>query len=82
MQQQAPAIPPEPPEWTRGALCLQVDPEMFFVDKGGDTRPAKRICASCSFVAECRVFGMGEQYGIYGGLTATDRRRLRNGRAA
>ena len=36
-----------PLSWQTDALCAQTDPEAFFPEKGGSTRDAKRICASC-----------------------------------
>lgn len=75
----APAITSDPPEWTLAALCQQVDPELFFPEKGGSTREAKRICAACPVRANCLQFALdhAEQFGVYGGLSAGERRRLR-----
>jgi len=68
-----------PPEWTRDALCAQVDPELWFPDKGGSTRPAKRICRDCPVLAECRDYALarGDLDGVWGGLSERERRRLR-----
>lgn len=65
-----------PPEWTYAALCAQVDAEMFFPDKGGSTIDAKSICASCDVRAECLGYGIEDRFGIYGGLSERERRRL------
>jgi hypothetical protein len=46
---------------------------------------AKAICAPCAVREACVEAGLGEQHGIWGGLTARQRRdlrRQRNGRAA
>lgn len=65
--------------WTTGAVCASVDPELFYPPKGGDIRPAKRICAGCPVRIECAEYGItsNDLYGIYGGLTDRERRRLR-----
>jgi WhiB family redox-sensing transcriptional regulator len=36
-----------PLAWQTDSLCAQTDPEAFFPEKGGSTRDAKKICASC-----------------------------------
>src|SRR5690606_8749782 len=36
-----------PLAWQADALCAQTDPESFFPEKGGSTRDAKTVCASC-----------------------------------
>jgi len=68
-----------PPEWTRDALCAQTDPEAFFPDKGGSTRPAKSVCRDCPVLAECRDYALarGDLHGVWGGLSERERRRVR-----
>jgi WhiB family redox-sensing transcriptional regulator len=60
------------------ALCSQVDPEIFFPEKGGSTRDAKRVCSSCSISVACLDYALerGERYGIWGGTSERERRRL------
>lgn len=65
------------PEWQEGALCSQTDPDAFFPEKGGSTREAKRICARCEVKAECLAFGIDERFGIWGGLSERERRKLK-----
>ncbi|HEX4432818.1 MAG TPA: WhiB family transcriptional regulator [Frankiaceae bacterium] len=69
-------IRPEP--WTEIALCLQVDPEMFFPERGGSTREAKRICTGCDVRTECLTYALEhtERFGIWGGLSERERRRI------
>lgn len=69
----------EPPPWTAQALCAQTDPEAFFPDKGGSTREAKAVCASCNVRNECLEYALDhdERYGIWGGVSERDRRRLK-----
>ena len=66
-------------EWRLSALCGETDPEAFFPEKGGSTRDAKRVCASCDVRAECLEFALtnDERFGIWGGLSERERRRLR-----
>ncbi len=65
--------------WQEQALCAQTDPEAFFPEKGGSTREAKRICVGCDVKQECLEFALtnDERFGIWGGLSERERRRLR-----
>lgn len=67
--------------WQADSLCAQTDPEAFFPEKGGSTRDAKRICASCEVRAECLEYALenDERFGIWGGLSERERRKLRKG---
>jgi WhiB family transcriptional regulator, redox-sensing transcriptional regulator len=67
------------PDWQERALCAQTDPEAFFPEKGGSTREAKRICSGCEVRAECLDYALAhdERFGIWGGLSERERRRLR-----
>lgn len=66
-------------EWQDQALCAQTDPEAFFPEKGGSTREAKRICQACSVRDECLEYALehDERFGIWGGLSDRERRRLK-----
>jgi WhiB family redox-sensing transcriptional regulator len=66
-------------DWQERALCAQTDPEAFFPEKGGSTREAKRICAGCEVRAECLEYALmhDERFGIWGGLSERERRRLK-----
>lgn len=82
-----PGIELEPVEgelaWQVDALCAQTDPEAFFPEKGGSTRDAKRVCESCVVRRDCLDYAMenDERFGIWGGLSERERRRLRRARA-
>jgi WhiB family redox-sensing transcriptional regulator len=67
------------PEWQERALCSQTDPEEFFPEKGGSTREAKRICSRCEVKTECLEYALGhdERFGIWGGLSERERRRVK-----
>ena len=68
-------------QWQDRALCAQTDPEAFFPEKGGSTREAKRICQGCEVKAECLEYALhnDERFGIWGGLSERERRRLKRG---
>ena len=78
-QAQLTALAEEPASWQERALCAQTDPEAFFPEKGGSTREAKRICVGCDVRAECLEYALlhDERFGIWGGLSERERRRLR-----
>ena len=65
--------------WQERALCAQTDPEAFFPEKGGSTREAKKICTGCEVKAQCLEYALAndERFGIWGGLSERERRRLR-----
>lgn len=72
-----PGLPlPEP--WVADGLCAETDPEAFFPDKGEPTADAKRICQRCPVRVECLQFALDhqERYGVWGGLSERDRRKL------
>jgi len=65
--------------WQQKALCAQTDPEAFFPEKGGSTREAKRICLGCEVKDACLEYALEneERFGIWGGLSERERRRLK-----
>ncbi len=65
--------------WQSDSLCAQTDPEAFFPEKGGSTRDAKKICASCEVRTQCLEYALSndERFGIWGGLSERERRKLR-----
>ncbi|MGV0625021.1 WhiB family transcriptional regulator [Mycolicibacter minnesotensis] len=68
-------------QWQERALCSQTDPEAFFPEKGGSTREAKKICQRCAVRSECLDYALAhdERFGIWGGLSERERRRLKRG---
>ncbi|HYI34078.1 MAG TPA: WhiB family transcriptional regulator [Glaciibacter sp.] len=68
-----------PLAWQSDSLCAQTDPEAFFPEKGGSTRDAKKICASCEVKSQCLEYALAndERFGIWGGLSERERRKLR-----
>ena len=65
--------------WQDSALCAQTDPEAFFPEKGGSTREAKKVCGRCAVRGDCLEYALGhdERFGIWGGLSERERRRLK-----
>ena len=74
-------LTPDDPQWQEKALCAQTDPEAFFPEKGGSTREAKRICLGCEVRDACLEYALAndERFGIWGGLSERERRRLKRG---
>jgi WhiB family redox-sensing transcriptional regulator len=59
---------------------LRLDRPVFvFPAQGESVKPAKAICASCDARIACLAWAMEAeiQHGIYGGVTARERRNLR-----
>jgi WhiB family transcriptional regulator, redox-sensing transcriptional regulator len=71
----------EPEDWQEQALCAQVGGDEFFPEKGDSVREAKRICSDCDVRAECLDYALAhnERFGVWGGLSERERRRLRRG---
>ena len=69
----------DPLAWQTDSLCAQTDPEAFFPEKGGSTRDAKKICTSCEVRTRCLEYALenDERFGIWGGLSERERRKLR-----
>lgn len=67
-------------EWAEQGLCREVDPELFFPEKGDPVaaRDAKEICSWCPVKAACASWALEtrELHGIWGGLSVRDRERL------
>ena len=74
-----PAAAPEDLSWQDAGLCQQVDPEIFFVEKGGSVRAAKSVCRNCTVRELCLQYALenDERFGIWGGTSERERRRLK-----
>lgn len=75
----------ERPAWQKDALCREPKYAgvQFFPERGDDTRAAKRVCSGCLVRDECIAFAleMGERFGVWGGTSERERRRLRRSAA-
>ncbi|MGF1596256.1 MAG: WhiB family transcriptional regulator [Acidimicrobiales bacterium] len=69
--------------WQEYANCLGVDPDLFFPERGASTREAKEVCRGCVVQDDCLEFALanGEKFGIWGGMSERERRRIRRQRA-
>ena len=69
----------ELPSWRRQGNCLGVNPDLFFPERGEPTAPAKKVCAGCVVRSDCLEYALstGEKFGIWGGLSERERRRIR-----
>lgn len=64
------------PDWT-GALCSQVDLELFFPEKGGTSLPAKQVCRSCPVQEPCLQYALDNPVdGVWGGTSVNERREV------
>ncbi|HBX08383.1 MULTISPECIES: WhiB family transcriptional regulator [Candidatus Neomicrothrix] len=74
---------PEEAGWQLEANCLGVDPDLFFPERGASTKEAKAVCKGCVVREDCLEFALqnGEKFGIWGGLSERERRRIRRQRA-
>lgn len=69
-------------DWVADAACHNLDPRLFFLerqqrDSHAALAAAKAVCHSCPVREDCLVTAIKnrEQYGIFGGLTVSERRR-------
>ncbi len=69
--------------WQDFANCSGADQDLFFPERGASTRKAKAICGACTVKGECLEFAItqGERFGIWGGLSERERRKIRRQRS-
>lgn len=76
--------PGEDLSWQDFASCQYVDGDLWFPEKGGSTREAKQVCASCGVQQICLDFALTHpltsRHGIWGGTSEQERRRMRAAR--
>lgn len=67
--------------------CRGMNPSLFFPDRGdkAGVAAAKAVCAVCPVTAQCVEYALSlplsvDKAGIFGGLTAQELRRLKQGR--
>lgn len=65
-------------DWRQHGKCRGVDPEVFYPVNEDDAAQAKAICDSCPVRQPCLEWALTdrERYGVWGGLTERERRRL------
>lgn len=75
------SLPPDPlpPDmWQHLAACYGIDPDLFFPTSEEEASPALTYCTTCRLRETCLAWALknGERYGVWGGLTEQQRRRL------
>ena len=63
----------------RAAACYMADdPDLFYPERGGTPARARAFCDGCAVKAECLAWAISkrETYGIWGGTSERQRRRL------
>ena len=70
--------------WQERALCAETGPDVFFPESGGSTLKAKLVCQRCPVKVECLDYAINhdERFGIWGGLSERERRRLKTSQTA
>jgi WhiB family redox-sensing transcriptional regulator len=65
-------------DWRNRAKCRDKDPELWFPFSSMPATEAKRWCRACPVATKCLTHALnrGEDYGVWGGLTEQERRRL------
>lgn len=68
----------QPTFWADGA-CRDLPAEWFHPERGESTTNAKAVCASCSVRVDCLTWALDnhEKFGIWGGTSERERRRIR-----
>jgi len=69
----------QPLAWADHGSCTNADPDLFFPQPGVDTSYARSICRGCPVRIQCLDYALqsGQKHGIWGGMTESQRRRLR-----
>ena len=64
--------------WAAQAECRGEDPTLFFPGPDDESEPALAICQRCPVTEECLAYAIEarERYGIWGGTTERQRRRI------
>lgn len=69
-------------DYTDFANCRGVDPDLFFPERGASVKEAKDVCRGCVVREDCLETALtnGEKFGIWGGMSERERRRIRRQR--
>lgn len=64
--------------WASFGSCRDANPDLFFSSDDRSAREAIRICRGCPVASECLAWALDTRvrYGIWGGLTERQRRRV------
>jgi len=68
-------------EWRERANCKGIETSLFYPEKGheGQGIDAKAVCWGCVVREECLSYALkiGERFGIWGGTSERQRKRMR-----
>lgn len=73
----------EPQPWMKFGLCTEsnrpvgVEASAWFPGRGKSAELAKALCFGCPVQLECVRYGASQKSGVWGGLTGSERRALR-----
>jgi WhiB family transcriptional regulator, redox-sensing transcriptional regulator len=67
--------------------CQETDPDLFYAgtdEIASGWQQAVKLCKTCPVIAECRAYSLeaDELFGVWGGLTANQRRSIRRGKTS
>lgn len=73
--------------WQDDAACAEIGGDTWFPESGGAIADPVRICMGCSARVECLEYALEHsttvgRFGIWGGLSERERRRMKRQRAA
>jgi WhiB family redox-sensing transcriptional regulator len=68
-----------PPEWHKLASCRDVEPEIFFPERGDSTKAARQVCARCPVARQCleHAVSFPEHSGVWGATVEPERQKIR-----
>lgn len=66
-------------DWKLNAICRNFDPDLWF--EPYMEREVAKVCKGCPVKTMCLQVGLNEPYGVWGGLSAAQRKALRPRRA-
>ena len=72
----------DPAPWKQHGLCIGTSVEIWFPERGDETRQQKALCAGCPVKWQCLRYSLDglDRHGIWGGTSERDRRAIRAGR--
>ena len=70
------------PDWRDAAACRGMAAGLFFLGRGEPNREARATCAACPVAVQCleHALTQPETYGMWGGKSERELRRLRKAR--